>query len=401
MGSFGFGWRIGARAAASAAARMVAAAIMLIAASAAPAQSTPAHRHGAMGGGAPRPGLAASAAFDAQGTLWAVQVEDNHVVVRKSTSFGADWSPPTRVNAVPEQVESDGDSKPSIAVGGNGDIYVSWTRPLAKPYTGEIRFSRSLDGGKSFSPPRRVHADPKEAGHRFDALTTTPDGHVLVAWIDKRDPAAALYYAVSDDRGATFRGDYKAFDHSCECCRISLVPRKDGSVLAFWRHVFDPNIRDHALGTLGIDGKTTGLRRVTFDDWRIDACPHHGGTLGVDARDRLHAVWYSGAPGHSGVYYGQLGSEGPLGQRRIGGETAEHADLAVSGEKVAIVWKEFDGEHSQLRASLSADGGASFTDRDVASTSDASDQPRVLSYGGRFYVFWNTRAEPRKVVALP
>ena len=212
---------------------------------------------------------------------------------------------------------------------------------------------------------------------------------------------AAIYYAVSDDRGATFRGDFKAVDHSCECCRIAFVPQDDGSVLALWRHVFAPNIRDHALARLGPDGRVADFRRATFDDWRIDACPHHGPSLAADARGRLHAVWYSGTPDRAGVYYGRLEIEGVSVQRRIGGETAEHADLAIDGERIAIVWKEFDGERSNLRALLSRDGGATFTEHNVASTADASDQPRLLTYGGAFYVFWNTRAEPLKVARLP
>ena len=87
-------------------------------------------------------------------------------------------------------------------------------------------------------------------------------GRVVVAWIDKRDliaavtakappyRGAAIYYALSDDRGATFRDDTKLADHSCECCRIALVPHADGSVTALWRHIFAPNIRDHALARI-------------------------------------------------------------------------------------------------------------------------------------------------------
>src|SRR4029453_12237735 len=204
----------------------------------------------------------------------------------------------------------------------------------------------------------------------------TRDGRLLVAWIDKRDvPAggkaadyagAAVYYAVSDDRGVTFRGDYKIADHSCECCRIALLPREDGSVLGFWRHVFTPNVRDHALTTIGIDGKTTGFRRATFDDWRVDVCPHHGPSIAADSQGALHAVWFSGAPGNTGVYYGRLEPGRVAGQRRIGGKPAEHADLAVIGDRLAIVWKEFDGKRSTLRALRSDDHGATFVESEVA-----------------------------------
>ena len=289
---------------------------------------------------------------------------------------------------------------------------MTWTKPLSKPYTGEIKLVRSIDGGRTFSAPRVVHADRQEITHRFDAMTVTRDGRLVVAWIDKRDgvaaggkasdyAGAAVYYAVSDDRGITFRGDYKVAEHSCECCRIALLPQADGSVLGLWRHVFPPNVRDHALASLGSDGKVTGFRQATFDDWRVDVCPHHGPSLAADGAGALHAVWYSGAKDKAGVYYGRLESGGIAGRRRVGGETAEHGDIAIAGDQVAIVWKEFDGRRATLRALRSSDRGATFSEREIGDTGDASDQPRLLVHKERFYVFWNTRSEPLRVIPLP
>ncbi len=318
-----------------------------------------------------RPALAASAAFDSNGHLWSVSYDGQYLVVRKSGDFGRAWSPPVRVFAAPEPMDTGGDARPNIVVGPGGEIYVTWTKPLSKPYTGEIKLARSIDGGKTFSTPLVVHADRQEITHRFDAMTVTRDGRLLVAWIDKRDvvaaggksskyAGAAIYYAISDDRGATFRGDYKVADHSCECCRIALLPQANGSVLALWRHVFAPNIRDHALASLGSDGSVSQFRRATFDDWRLDVCPHHGPSLATDSEGHLHAVWYTGVQGKAGVYYGRLEPDGVAGLRRVGGETAEHADLAGVRDQIAIVWKEFDGERATLRALRSSDRGATF-----------------------------------------
>ncbi len=360
----------------------------------------------------PAAGLAAAATFDRQGNLWAVNFDGAHLVVRQSADLGQRWTPPVRIFATPEPMDSGGDAKPNIATGPGGEVYVTWTTPLAKPYTGEVRFTRSTDGGRTFAKPRRVHADSQVITHRFDAMTVARDGRLFIAWVDKRDgvaaggkpsdyAGAAIYYAVSDDRGATFRGDYKVADHSCECCRIALLPQADGSVLGLWRHVFAPNTRDHALARLDGSGTASGFRRATFDDWRIDVCPHHGPSLAADAQGRLHGVWYTGAAGRAGVYYGRFDDGAVAGQRRVGGDTAEHADLASAGNRLAIAWKEFDGERSTLRALLSEDAGATFAERQVAVTADASDQPRLLVRDGRFHAFWNTRAEPLRVVSLP
>ena len=357
--------------------------------------------------------LGSSAVFDARGNLWAVTKEGPHVVVRRSGDLGRSWSAPRRVNDAPEAVGADGDARPKIAIGNGGELYVTWTQPLAKPYTGHIRFGRSLDLGKTFSTPVTINTDRQEITHRFDAITVTGTGKIFIAWVDKRDqvavtkskggeyPGAAIYFAVSEDRGATFRGDYKLADHSCECCRIALLPMPDHSVLAMWRHVFRPNIRDHALARMEDSGRRSELTRVTFDDWRIDACPHHGPSLVADNAGRLHAVWFTQGPNASGVFYGRVGGEGVAGKRRVGGDTAEHADLASAGRSLAIAWKEFDGERSRLRAMVSRDAGEKWAEHELGATAGPSDQPRVLQRQGRFYAFWNTSREPLSVFPIP
>ena len=231
---------------------------------------------------------------------------------------------------------------------------------------------------------------------------------VFIVWLDKRDQVAnakrngkasayrgaAVYFAVSDDQGTSFRGNHKLADHSCECCRIALLPTDNGNVIVMWRHVFAPNIRDHALAEISPDGHAGKLRRATFDDWRVDACPHHGPSLAADTDGSLHAVWFTQAPGKAGVFYGRLHNGGVGAQRRVGGETAAHADLAIIGHRVAVAWKEFDGERSQLRAMLSENGGDSWHEYELANTEGPSDQPRMFVHRKRFYVFWNTRQQP-------
>ena len=352
--------------------------------------------------------LAASAAFDADGALWAVSVDGGYVMSRRSVDFGKRWLGPQRVNNTPEPIGAEGDARPKIAIGKTGEIYVTWTKPLSKPYTGEIRFSRSLDGGKTFSPPLTVHADRQEITHRFDAITVNKEGKIFLAWIDKRDQVkqgntyrgAALYYAVSEDKGASFKGDYKAADHSCECCRIALLPRDDGGVLALWRHVFEPNVRDHALVRLNADGRSGVMRRATFDEWAVDICPHHGPSLAADGAGRLHAVWFTQGAKRSGVFYGRLGEGRVDALRAVGGEAAAHSDLAAYQQRVVVAWKEFNGTHTRLRAMASGNAGESWRERELARTDEASDQPRVLVYGGRFFVYWNTQRKAHRVLEV-
>jgi len=364
------------------------------------------HVHGQASAKPAKPELGTSAAFAPDGSLYAVTKGGQHVLLHRSTDDGATWGEPVTVNAAPEAISADGENRPKLAFARDGGVLVSWTRPLAKPYTGEIRFVRS-DDGRRFDEPITVHRDRQEITHRFETLALTGSGQVLIAWIDKRDleaaqagereyRGAAVYAAFSDDGGRTFRPEVKVADHSCECCRIAIANDTDGRPLVMWRHVFEPNERDHAIAKIGPDGVTGEVSRATFDRWRIDACPHHGPSLAVAPDGTRHAVWFNEKDGEGRVFYGRLAGGRTEGQRAIGGDRAAHADIAISGRRIAIVWKEFDGERTRLRGELSDDGGEHFHVIELAATEGASDQPRVLRRGNALFAFWRTGIEGMK-----
>jgi hypothetical protein len=270
--------------------------------------------------------LGTTAAFDHQNRLWIVRTEpvgkSAHVVLERSDDNGATWQPAIRATTTPEPVSSDGENRPKIAFGPRDEMYVSWTSPTSEKFTGDIRFTRSLDGGKSWSAPAVVHMDRQLITHRFESMLVDGAGRVWVAWIDKRDlgaaqaakreyAGAAVYYAYSDDRGASWRGDFKLADNSCECCRIALALDAKGRAVAMWRHVFPPNERDHAFAILQPEGERVVVERVTNDRWKIDACPHHGPSLAVTPEGKRHAVWFNQLKGAGRAFYAQLTGSTP------------------------------------------------------------------------------------------
>ncbi len=340
--------------------------------------------------------LGTSGAFDQQGRLWVAHAGDNGIVLQSSADQGRSWTPSRQVLAKPETVEANGETRPKIAFGPQGQLYLSYTQALGKHHSGNIRFIRSLDGGQTFSAPYTVQSDRAPIGHRFDDIQVDPQGRIFLAWLDQRDKDAAqaaqrpyrgiaVYYAVSTDGGASFGGDAKLADHSCECCRIATALAPDGRIAAMWRHIFEPNIRDHAVAWLPANGQPAAPDRATQDGWKIDACPHHGPSLAFDGNGQRHQAWFSAAGEEGGVFYsgnGQL--------MRLGGPQAEHAEVGASGQRVAVVWKEFDGKSTGIHAQVSPDGGASWSKHTVATTQGGSDHPHIMRRGAELWLLWRT-----------
>ncbi|MCW0202387.1 MAG: glycoside hydrolase [Rhodanobacter thiooxydans] len=355
------------------------------------------------------PELGASAAFDSHGRLWLVDAADGHVRLRHSDDDGRTLSAPVEVNATAERIYAEGENRPKLAFGPNDEIYVSWSQPRAEPWTGFVRFARSLDRGEHFSEPLTVHHDRAEITHRFDALAVDGKGRIVIAWIDKRDLlaatavgkpylGAAIYYSWSDDGGKSFLPERKLVDQSCECCRIALARLPDGEVAAFFRSVYGDNIRDHAYAVLRTDGQASRVARATFSDWQIAGCPHHGPGLAISADGIRHAVWYE-AKGRPTIRYGQIDpGHAPKHPLAIAGSGASHADVAVHERTVWVVWNQVGADGYALMLRRSTDNGASFdAPRDIARSTGATGSPQLLLKQGRAFVAWNTAAGFRLV----
>lgn len=380
-------------------------------------QAQQVHQHG--GTTAPKAvELGTTAAVDRQGQLWVVNKETAdgvpYLVLNSSADMGKTWSAPRRI--VQEPVAARGDERPKIVLGPKGELYIVYTRPAAgsrNPHIGDIRFVRSLDGGKTFSEPMTVHANRDIIVHAFGSMIVDKAGNIYVAWVDGRGGEAAkmqkeqysgnaTYYAVSTDGGKTFKGDYKIADNSCECCRLSLSLTPQGHPVVMWRHIFVPNIRDHALAKLAFDGKPVKVERVTFDDWRVDACPHQGPSVAYAPDGTRHQVWFNGKEGdEGGVRYIAINPKRDAGEPiSIGSALASHADVAVQDKRVAIVWKQFDGKSTAIRGRVSDDGGASWSERELAQTSGDSDKPYLVSTPSGIVLLWHTSNEGIRVIHL-
>lgn len=365
---------------------------------------------------APGCGLTPTPAFDRDARLWVAFVQHGHVYVTHSGDLGKTFSWPVAVNPAAEPVHTNGENRPKIAIGPGGEIYVSWTKKTPGRYTGDIRFSRSLDGGATFEPPRTVNDDGLLTSHRFETLRVTASGRVYLAWLDKRDKetaaekgseytGAAVYYAVSGNRGKTFSANRKVADHSCECCRIGAAPAGDDGVMIFWRHIFDNRTRDHAVAVLNAKRGDIRPRRATFDGWEIDACPHHGPAIAAGGEGH-HLAWFTGAPEHPGIHYAHLHS-GVLEPEHVTlidsatGAAHPHV-LEDAGGRVHLVWKRFDGAQTQLLHAVSTDAGSRWSEpASLATTGGASDHPLLVASGGRgVFVSWQTDGEGYRLLEI-
>jgi len=346
------------------------------------------------------------------GILWVAFVQGDHLYVTRSTDKGEHFSKPARVNSAPETIETNGENRPIIAFSDQA-LLLAWTQKTEGRFTGDIRFSRSIDGGKSFTAPITINDDGQLASHRFVNMIASPSGTVHLTWLDKRNKikaqakgeaysGSAVYYAQSTDRGATFSDNRAIADNSCECCRLAVAPAADDGLAIFWRQIYHQNTRDHAFAIVSAD-QVTGPLRATRDDWQIDACPHHGPDM-ASAEDGYHLAWFSDGNRHSGILYGlhdtrtQHTRQIRTMDKRAG---ASHPQVIALDDKVWFAWKLFDGEATRVQMAQSNDGGRSWSDeRTLAITQGSSDHPLLIKSDNQVWLTWLTQKEGFRVLPV-
>ena len=366
--------------------------------------------------------------FDRNNQLWVVFEKNGYLYVSASLNQGKSFSNPVRINATPEEIYTNGENRPKIAFGLNNEMYISWTKKTKGRFTGDIRFSRSLDGGKTFAEPLTVNDDGRITGHRFESMAIAKDGTIFVAWIDKRDNKplpmetkktdakastamsshnkmrhkksghtmpkqnGAIYYSYSTNFGASFHKNEKLAPSSCVCCRLAITARNDNTIAIAWRHIFFGSIRDHAFAIIGKQGVLQSPRRVSLDNWKIEACPHHGPSIAEDANQQLHLVWFTASEKRKGIFYGRLNAGSNEADNLINlsaAPSASHPYILSNQRGLLVVWKEFNGEQTQVMMVQSKDLGKNWSNISVlAETESNSDHPTLIGKGEQVWLSW-------------
>lgn len=356
----------------------------------------------------------ATPAFAADGTMWLVWAAGGRVMAGHSQDLGRSFDQVVAVNQESERIDSGPDARPKIVIDPGGRIIVAYAVFQDDRYNGRVMFSRSVDGGGSFSRPRPITDDA--TSQRFETLALDPEGNLFAAWIDKRNaPAAkaagkpyagaALAYSWSSDGGGSFPPARIALDNVCECCRLGVAFAGARRPVILFRNIFGRSTRDHAVLVFA-DPEAPGLpHRVSADDWQVEACPHHGPSLAVGEAGVIHAAWFTSGKARQGLFYARSldGGEHFATPTPIGDHARRPARpfLLTSGHTVRLVWKEFDGEVTAIKQITSTDDGASWSAPvELATTADASDHPLLVSSGAHSFLSWMTRAEGYRLLPL-
>lgn len=203
----------------------------------------------------------------------------------KSTDGGGTFTQDVMVNdTVPGDTLDD--TRPSLALSDDGDIYVSWSKEYDSLFV-----SKSTDGGISFSSDVLVNDTVSSSWQ--NSMDVDSRGYVHVLWRDDRDvPNANIYYSRSTDAGITFSPNIRVNDSILEFRPQrypSMCVDESGMVYAVWED--GPATYPDIYFTLSID---TGDSAFVQPNVKVTDIPPDSGmfrpSLTVDA-GKVYVLW--------------------------------------------------------------------------------------------------------------
>jgi len=133
----------------------------------------------------------------------------------KSTDGGATFSPNIKVSDCTNSLADQYD--PCIAAHESGNVYIAFEDERNRYGDYDIYFTKSSDGGVTFGPNARVDDNANSYRSQYDpSIAVDGSGDVCVVFEDRRRTASDLdiYFARSIDGGATFLPNVKVDDSS-------------------------------------------------------------------------------------------------------------------------------------------------------------------------------------------
>ncbi|HEX8281959.1 MAG TPA: sialidase family protein [Pyrinomonadaceae bacterium] len=194
-----------------------------------------------------------------------------------SRDGGRSFDPPVKVN---DDAGACVHGMHSLAVGRGGRVYLAWL---------DERNVVRHDAHKN-------HGGAAKGGDSSGAKKASAGVH--------GEQNREVFFAASADGGRTFSPNRRVASEACPCCKTALAVSPDGRVHLGWRQVLPGDFRHIAVASSADGGATFGAAVVVSDDrWELRGCPVSGPALAAGDGGSLRVLWYTaGEAGRPGLY---------------------------------------------------------------------------------------------------
>ncbi|HTD81844.1 MAG TPA: PKD domain-containing protein [Thermoplasmata archaeon] len=312
----------------------------------------------------------------------------------------APWfSPNVIVNAPPAYTGY----QPSLGIDGEGILYLAFGGWGGSTTQADVFFTKSMDGGRTWSAPFKVNNDIGGAIQTEPSLFIDHNSVIYIAWTDTRNGNQDVFFSKSADRGLSFSANVRVNDVTANFqTQPDIAVDGTGLIHAVWtdgRNALStgPDIY-YANSTDGGLSFNPSLR-VNND---AVAAEQGEPSIAVASDRSVYAVWTDPRNGARGqdIYFSKSTDLGATWSPNFflnddaGNRAQNAADLAVDSlGTVYVAWADSRDTNTgpDIYATRSSNGGASFAanvrvNDDVGTAYQGS--PSLAVNAGRVHAAW-------------
>jgi hypothetical protein len=324
---------------------------------------------------------------DSQGginVVWVCDAPGNHdIFFSRSTDGGGSFSAP--LNLSNDAADS---LSPQLAVDTSGNISVVWENDSI---TFGVLFSHSTDGGATFSTPLDLATN---TGGSFGAqLFVAPDGSIDVVWEDDSNSQSEISFSRSTDKGATFSTPKNLSSNPGFSFDAQIVVDASGNIDVVWA--------DNTSGNYDILFSRSTDEGANFSSPKnLSNSPGNSlnAQIGVDAKGGVYVVWQENVPAvfNNKDIFLATSSDGGANfstPTNLSNDTGNSTNpwIAVDGNgAINLSWQDTTSGFSSISFARSQDAGASFATQNLSNDAGPSSDAQVVAdSNGNLDVVWS------------
>src|SRR6267143_956690 len=310
------------------------------------------------------------------------------------------FSPNVMVNAAPAYTAY----QPSNEIDGEGVLYLAYGGWGGSATQSDVFFSKSMDGGRTWSSPFKVNNDIGAAAQLEPSLFVDHNRAIYVAWTDSRNGNQDIFFSKSTDGGLSFSANVRVNDNTANFqTQPDIAVDSTGLIHAVWTD--GRNIGSTGPDIYYANSTDGGLSFNPSQRVNNDAVAAEQGEPAIAvAPDRsVYIVWTDprNAARSTDIYFSKSTDLGATWSPNffvnddVGNRAQSAPDVAVDGAgNIYVAWSDSRDLNTgpDIYAARSTNGGASFTanvkvNDDAGATYQGS--PSLAVNAGRVHAAWS------------
>ena len=290
---------------------------------------------------------------------------------------------------------------PNIAVDGRGNVNVVWRDNTLSNF--EIFFTRSTDRGRTFSFPVNVSVSPGSS--RLPKIAVDGDGNISIIWHDDTPGPFDIFFSRSTDGGLTFSAPINLSVTGGDSILSGgphIAAGANGNINIVWREFIPSSPIVEILFTHSADG-------VNFSAPLILSVNAPGGVadrprIYVDSNGNINVVWPNTTPGNRNIFFTRSTDGGqtfsfPLNLSASPGASNRPRMAIDSSGNINVVWHDTTPGNRDIFFSHSANGVIFSFPVNISSNPSNSQNPNIaVDTDGNLSVFWQDGAPGNRFI---